>query len=79
MPLYLEKILSKKTYIIAIVIPNAKLIPIPPLRLTDDTETAINVKMKTATGKLNFLYLTTSYLPISEDPLCFFFFFIFFI
>ena len=56
----------------AIVMPNAKLIPMPPLRFTDDTETAINVKIKTATGKLNFLYLTTSYLPISEEPLCFF-------
>ena len=46
----------------AIVIPNAKLIPMPPLRFTDETETAINVKIKTATGILQ-LFIFNYFIP----------------
>lgn len=39
------KILSKNTKIIPIPIPMAKLIPIPPLLFTEETATAIMVKI----------------------------------
>ena len=54
------KILSKKTYTMAIVIPNARFTPIPPRRLIEDTATAITVNINTETGRLHFLYFTTS-------------------
>ena len=40
----------------AMTIPKAKLTPIPPLRLIDETATAIMVRINTETGKLHFLY-----------------------
>ena len=43
----------------AIQIPNARLIPMPPRRLIDETATAIIVRINTETGKLHFLYLTS--------------------
>ena len=41
----------------------------PPRRLIEETATAIIVKMNTETGKLHFLYCTTLYLPILDEPL----------
>src|SRR5690554_7554107 len=52
----------------AIAIPNAKLTPIPPLRLVDDTATAIMVSINAETGTLYFLYLTTKYELIFDEP-----------
>ena len=40
------------------LIPNAKLTPIPPLLLKEETATAINVKMNDETGILHLLCLT---------------------
>ena len=39
-----------------ITTPKAKLTPIPPLRLIEDTATAIIVSINTDAGKLHFLY-----------------------
>ena len=38
--------------------PNAKLTPIPPLLLKEETATAINVKINDETGMLHLLCLT---------------------
>ena len=46
------KILSKKMKINPRRIPKAKLTPIPPLRLKDETATAIMVNTKAEIGKL---------------------------
>lgn len=62
------KTLSKNTNIIAIVMPKARFTPIPPLLLIEDTATAIIVKMNTETGKLHFLYNSSLYLPMLEEP-----------
>ena len=40
------------------LIPNAKLTPIPPLRLNEETATAINVKINDEIGILHLLCLT---------------------
>lgn len=48
-------ILSKNTKANAIAIPIAKLIPIPPLRFIEDTESAIMVSINAETGRLYFL------------------------
>tara|TARA_B100000941_G_C28101835_1_gene348814 strand:- start:4 stop:288 length:285 start_codon:yes stop_codon:yes gene_type:complete len=53
-----EKILSKKINTKPNVIPKARLSPIPPLLLKEETETAINVKTKTEMGRLHLLCLT---------------------
>ena len=47
------KILSKKIKRKPKLIPNAKLTPIPPLRLKDETATAINVKINDEIGILH--------------------------
>ena len=39
-------------------IPNARFIPIPPLLLNDDTETANKVKIITEKGILNLLFFS---------------------
>ena len=65
------KTLSKNTYVIATDIPKAKLIPAPPLLLTEETENAIRVNINIEKGILHFLCLTTWYLPILDDPLDF--------
>ena len=52
------KILSKKIKRKPKLIPNAKLTPIPPLRLKDETATAINVKINDEIGILHLLCLT---------------------
>ena len=65
------KILSKKTYISATEIPNAKFTPVPPLLFSDETEKPIKVKINIEKGTLHFLYLTTKYLSILVDPLLF--------
>ena len=52
-------ILSKKIKINPRAIPNAKLIPIPPLLLNEETETAINVKTNDESGILHLLCLTS--------------------
>ena len=52
------KILSKKIKRKPKLIPNAKLTPIPPLRLKEETATAINVKINDETGILHLLCLT---------------------
>ena len=51
------KILSKKINKNPNEIPIARLTPIPPLLLKEDIETAINVKIKDARGKLYLLCL----------------------
>ena len=51
-------ILSKKMNRKPRVIPKARFTPIPPLRLNDDTETAIKVRIKAETGILHLLCLT---------------------
>ena len=48
------KILSKKTKTMAIQIPTARLIPIPPRLLIDDTATAMIVKIKNRNGQTPF-------------------------
>ena len=53
-----ENILSKKINIKPNVIPKARLSPIPPLLLKEETETAINVKTKAEMGKLHLLCRT---------------------
>ncbi len=53
-----ENILSKKMKRNPKEIPKAKLTPIPPLLLKEDTETPIRVKTKTEKGKLHLLCLT---------------------
>ena len=65
------KILSKKTKIKPREIPKARLIPIPPLLLKDETETAIIVKIKTDNGVVHLLYLTKRCSFIRIDPLTF--------
>ncbi len=52
----------------AITTPKAKLTPIPPLRLIEDTATAIIVSINTDAGKLHFLYNTTLYRLILDEP-----------
>ena len=52
-------ILSKKMKINPSAIPNAKLIPIPPLLLNEETETAIKVKTNEERGILHLLCLTS--------------------
>src|SRR6187431_2693453 len=61
-------ILSKNTNENATAIPIARLTPIPPLRFIEDTETAIIVNINAETGTLYFLYKTTKYTLIFEDP-----------
>ena len=46
------KILSKKIKMKPNAIPKAKLTPIPPRRLKEETATAIKVKINAETGKL---------------------------
>lgn len=53
-----EKILSKNIKRNPNAIPKAKLTPIPPLLLKEDTETPIMVKTKAENGKLQRLCLT---------------------
>ena len=53
----------------AIQIPTAKLTPIPPRLLIEETATAIIVKINTETGKLHFLYKTNLKRPTFEEPL----------
>ena len=53
------KNLSKKTKVKAVIIPKAKLMPIPSLLLKDDTETAKSVKTKVEKGILHLLCLTS--------------------
>ncbi len=53
-----EKTLSKKIKRNPKEMPKAKLTPIPPLLLKEDTETPIRVKTKTEKGKLHLLCLT---------------------
>ena len=53
-----EKILSKKINVKPNVIPKARLRPIPPLLLKEETETAINVKTNADMGRLHLLCLT---------------------
>ena len=65
------KILSKKTNIKPSETPNARFIPIPPLLLNDETETAIIVKIKTDNGVVHLLYLTKRCSFIRIDPLTF--------
>ncbi len=65
------KILSKKTNIKPSETPNARFIPIPPLLLNDETETAIIVKINTEKGVLHLLYLTKRCSFIKFDPLSF--------
>jgi hypothetical protein len=50
-----QNTLSKKMKTNAITIPMAKLIPIPPLLVIEETATAIMVKIKAEIGKMNFL------------------------
>jgi hypothetical protein len=52
------KILSKKINRKPSAIPKAKLTPIPPLLLNEETETAIMVSTKAETGRLHLLCLT---------------------
>jgi len=49
------KILSKKIKINPSKIPKARLTPIPPLRLKEETATAIMVNTKAETGRLYLL------------------------
>ena len=63
------KNLSKKTKVKAVIIPNAKLIPIPSLLLKDETETAKSVKTNVENGMLHLLCLTNKWLLIKGDPL----------
>ena len=49
-------------------IPKARLIPIPPLLLTEETDTEIKVRTNTENGKLYLLCLTNKCLLISFDP-----------
>ena len=49
------KILSKKIKRKPKLIPNAKLTPIPPLRLKEETATAIKVKINDEIGILHLL------------------------
>ena len=53
------------------MIPKAKLTPIPPRRLNEETATAIKVKIKAEIGILHLLCRTKRWLLIKEDPLCF--------
>lgn len=53
-----EKILSKKIKRNPKAMPKAKLTPIPPLLLEEDTETPIKVKIKAEKGKLHLLWRT---------------------
>ena len=53
-----EKILSKKIKRNPKAMPKAKLTPMPPLLLKEDTETPIRVKTKAEKGKLHLLCLT---------------------
>ena len=52
------KILSKKIKRKPRVIPKARLTPIPPRRLNEETATAIKVKMKAEIGMLHLLCRT---------------------
>ena len=52
--------LSKKINTKAIKIPNAKLAPIPPRLFTEETDTAIIVKIKAVNGKAHLLYFTST-------------------
>ena len=63
------KTLSKNTKPKARIIPIARFIPIPPRRFMEETETAIIVKINAETGILYFLYNTTKYVLILEEPL----------
>lgn len=65
------KTLSKKTKAKANKIPMAKFIPIPPLRFMEETETAMMVNIKAETGMLYFLYNTTKYTLMLDEPLSF--------
>lgn len=49
------KTLSKNIKTIPILIPIARFTPIPPLRFTEDTATAIMVKIYAETGRLQRL------------------------
>ena len=62
------KILSININENPIRIPIARLIPIPPLRLTDDTDTDIRVRTNTDIGKLYLLCLTNKCWLINLDP-----------
>ena len=63
------KNLSKKTKVNAVIIPKAKLIPIPSLLLNDETETAKRVKINVENGTLNLLCLTNKCSLSKGDPL----------
>ena len=63
--------MSKKTNIKPSETPKARLIPMPPLLLKDETETAIIVKIKTDNGVVHLLYLTKRCSFIRIDPLTF--------
>ncbi len=54
-----EKNLSKNININASEIPKAKFIPIPPLFLKEETDTASKVKINTEKGMLNLLFLSS--------------------
>lgn len=54
-----EKNLSKNIKMNASEIPKARFIPIPPLLLNDDTETANKVKIITEKGILNLLFFSS--------------------
>ena len=62
-------IFSKKIKINPSAIPKAKLIPIPPLLLNEETETAIRVKTNEESGILHLLCLTNKWVFIRVDPL----------
>ena len=64
-----EKNLSKKIKIKAIEIPNAKFIPIPPLRLNEETDTASKVKINTEKGILILLFLSNIWSLSNGEPL----------
>ena len=63
-----ENILSKNIKRNPSEIPKAKLSPIPPLLLKEETETPIRVKTNAEIGKLQRLYLTNKWLLIITDP-----------
>ena len=66
-----SKILSKKIYIKAMIIPTAKFKPIPPLFLNEDTATAIIVKISAETGIDHLLFRSNKCWFINGLPFLF--------
>ena len=65
------KILSRKIYRNPSATPIAKLEPVPPLLLTDDTDIAIIVSIKQDSGIVNLLCLTKRCELIKGEPALF--------